>query len=397
MDEFEPAFLTELVGRIYEAAVDPAQWGDFLALLERFHPDSRITLFAHEDGRPADALTVHRNYPADDLRAYLDHYVKNSPHVARVHQIPVGRAVPSEAAIEDREFHTTEHYNEFVRPRRLGYHAAGIVLERTPGRMTALSLANLKNDPDQRARQIRLLDLLAPHLVRAIRLHRTLALKTAGGEAAQAALDRWAHAAFVLNAAGRVVWHNGAADALLRRADGLSLGREGQLLSADDARTRALEIAARKCATMSEADKAEINAADLDGIALPRPSGGAPLRAMIWPLPFLGGGTALGGGTGLGGAAPLARGTALLMILDPDRAQRTPVGWLARQYGLSPAEQRLTEAIVNGVPLAAAAEQFGIRLSTARQRLKDIQAKTQCPRQSDLIRLAFSLPGVRGD
>jgi len=107
---------------------------------------------------------------------------------------------------------------------------------------------------------------------------------------------------------------------------------------------------------------------------------------MIWPLPFLGSGT-----------APLARGTALLMILDPDRTQRTPVGWLARQYGLSPAEQRLTEAIVNGVPLTAAAEQFGIRLSTARQRLKDIQAKAQCPRQSDLIRLAFSLPEVRND
>jgi DNA-binding CsgD family transcriptional regulator/PAS domain-containing protein len=386
MDEFEPAFLTELVGRIYEAAVDSAQWGDFLALLERFHPDTRITLFAHEDGRPADALTVHRNYLPDDLRAYLDHYVKNSPHVARVHKMPVGRAVLSETAIEDREFHTTEHYNEFVRPRRLGYHAAGIVLERAPGRMTALSLANLKNDPDQRARQIRLLDLLAPHLVRAIRLHRTLALKTAGGEAAQAALDRWAHAAFVLNASGRVVWHNGAAEALLRRADGLSLGREGQLLSADDVRTRALEVAARKCASMSEADKAEINAADLNGIALPRPSGGAPLRAMIWPLPFLG-----------GGAAPLARGTALLMILDPERTLRTPVGWLARQYGLSPAEQRLTEAIVNGVPLAEAAEQFGIRLSTARQRLKDIQAKTHCPRQSDLIRLAFSLPEVRND
>jgi DNA-binding CsgD family transcriptional regulator/PAS domain-containing protein len=387
MKEFEPAALTELVGQIYEAAVDARQWDAFLALLGRFHSETRITLFGHEDGRPTDALTVHRNYAAEDLRAYLDYYITNSPHVARVHQLPIGRAVHGEAAIEDREFHETEHYNDFVRPRRLGYHSMGIVLERQPGRMTALSFANLTNDPDQRERQRRLLDLLAPHLLRALRLHRTLVTKIAGGEAAQAALDRWVHAAFVLNATGRVISFNQAAEELLHRGDGLALGREGQLLSADETQTRELETAARKCATMANATKADISAADLDGIVLPRSSGGAPLRAMIWPLPFLGGPA----------ASYLARGTALLVILDPDHVQRTPVAWLAKQYRLSPAEQRLTEAIVNGVPLATAAEEFGIRLSTARQRLKDIQTKTQCPRQSDLIRLALSLPGVRQD
>jgi DNA-binding CsgD family transcriptional regulator len=386
MDETEQAIFTELVGMIYESAVDPGRWDDFLTLLERIHPDSRITLFGHEDGRLSEALTVHKNFPADDLRAYVDHYVKNSPHVARVHSAPVGRAIDSEAMIEDREFLTTEHYNEFVRPRGLGYHAAGIVLERTPRRMTALSIANHLDDPDQRASQIHLLDLLAPHLLRAFRLHRTLVTERAGGDAAQAAFDRWAHAAFVLNAAGRVVSLNSAAQALLQRGDGLTLSRDGQLLSSDEARTQELDIAARKCGTVSGPDKAEIDRVDLDGIVLPRASGGAPLRAMIWPLPFLD-----------RPAASLSHGTSLLIILDPDRVPRTPVGWLAKQYRLSPAEQRLAEAIINGVPLAAAAEQFGIRLSTARQRLKDIQTKTQCSRQSDLLRLAFSLPNVRED
>lgn len=385
MDEFEPSFIAELVGQIYEAAYDARRWDDLLTLLERLHPDSRITLFTHDSGGASDALTVHKNFPAEDLRAYQEHYVKNSPHVARASRVPVGRAIHSESVIEDSEFHTTEHYNDFVRPRRLGYHATGIVLERAPRRMTALSIANRENDPDQRGRQLKLLDLLAPHLVRAFRLHHTLAVKEASGEAAQAALDRWAHAAFVLNAAGRVIWYNGAAEALLQH-DGLSLGRDGQLLSADEARTRALELAARKCAALSTMGDADVSAAELEGIALPRPTG-TPLRAMIWPLPYLDAPAAPGP----------ARATSLLVILDPDRAQRTPVGWIARQYGLSPSEQRLAEAIVNGVPLAMAAEEFGIQLSTARQRLKDIQAKTQCRRQTDLIRLAFSLPRVRVD
>ena len=389
MDEFEPAALTELIGQIYEAAVDSRRWDDFLALIARFHPDARITLFGHENGRPAEALTARKNFQDDDLRAYVDYYVTNSPHVARVDRVPIGRAVDSASIITEREFLGTEHYNDYTRPRRLGYHATGILLERQNGRMTALSLANHQDDPDQRERQRRLLDLLSPHLLRAFRLHRTLVEKIAGGEAAKAALDRLSYAAFVLNASAKVIAFNQAADTLLRRHDGLALSRDGQLLSADEAQTRELEIVARKCALLSNASKPELDAADLDGIVLPRPSGGAPLRAMIWPLPFLSAGAAQPF------APPLARGTALLAILDPDRVQRTPIGWLARQYRLSPAEARLTEAIVNGVPLATAAEEFGIRLSTARQRLKDIQTKTQCSRQIDLVRLALSLPDFR--
>lgn len=387
MDEFEPAVLTELVGRIYEAAADSGRWDDFLSLLEQIHPDARLALFSHENGRPSQALKLHRNFPDDALRAYVDYYVTNSPHVERAHLAPLRRAIDGEAIIEDRELHTTEHFNDFTRPYRLGYHATGIVLERGPGCMTALSIANQQNDPDQRERQRRLLDLLAPHLIRAFRLHRTLVSQIAGGEAAQAAFDRWAHAAFVLNAAGRVVSFNDAAGALLRSGDGLVLGREGQLFGAHETHTRELETAARNCATMANASRAEIGARDLDGIVLPRPSGAAPLRAMVWPLPFLN-----------GVAAPhFVRGTTLLVVFDPDRIRRTPVGWLAKQYRLSPAEERLTEAVVNGVPLATAAEQFGIRLSTARQRLKDIQTKTNCRRQIDLVRLALSFPEIRAD
>ena len=107
---------------------------------------------------------------------------------------------------------------------------------------------------------------------------------------------------------------------------------------------------------------------------------------MVWPLPFR-----------AGPDPECGAGNVLMVLFDPAQVQRTPIAWLAQQYGLTPSEQRLTEAIVNGVPLAEAAEQLGIRLSTARTRLKTIQTKTQCHRQVDLVRLALSLPAVRAD
>jgi DNA-binding CsgD family transcriptional regulator len=191
----------------------------------------------------------------------------------------------------------------------------------------------------------------------------------------------------VLDARGRVVVMNRAAQHLLHRSDGLWLCREGQLRSGDEACTRALDLAVRRCGAIDNGQNGLGRQHELDGVVIPRPSGASPLRVMVWPLPFLGG----------TGTSEFGAGTVLMVLFDPDNVRRTPIGWMGSQYGLTPSEQRLTEAIINGVTLAKAAEQLGIRLSTARTRLKTIQTKTQCHRQVDLVRLALSLPAVRAD
>jgi DNA-binding CsgD family transcriptional regulator len=124
----------------------------------------------------------------------------------------------------------------------------------------------------------------------------------------------------------------------------------------------------------------------MDGIVLPRALPAPPLHAMAFAVPRSG-----------EFAGFESSGAVLLVIFDPLNAERTPVGWLARQYRLSSAEERLTEAIAGGIPLADAAEQLGIRISTARWRLKVILQKTGCSRQLDLVRLALSAPPISED
>ena len=180
---------------------------------------------------------------------------------------------------------------------------------------------------------------------------------------------------------------NAAASLLVQKGAEFSLARDGVLRNFDKAQTAALETMIRKAAAMVGAlDKADAGA-DPDGLALARPAGGTPLHAMIWPLPSASVHPEFG----------VPNGSLMLMMFDPAQAQRTPVQWLRRQFGLSPSETRLTEAIVNGVPLAEAAERFGIQLSSARTRLKIIQAKTGCHRQVDLVRLAMSMPAIRSE
>ncbi|HZP79384.1 MAG TPA: hypothetical protein VFB45_24840 [Pseudolabrys sp.] len=389
MADLETLQLLDLVGHLYEAAADPAHWSEFAAALERIYPDGRIALFGHESGKPAaQALAVRRNFHDDDLRAYQQHHAKSSPYLARAHRLPVGKPLYSEVTIRDDELMKTEHYNEFVRPRKLGHYATGMIIDRTADRLVALSIADHRDDADRRAHQIRLLTILGPHLMRSYKLYRKLAAEKASADAAQAALDRWAHAALVLTSDARIVSINRAGEALLNRDDGIRLDRDGRLRCVDEVHTRALDTAIRKCAAITTGADAQSPATELDGIALPRSSGAVPLHAMLWPLPFLGGGPPF---------SDVDQGCVLLALVDPGQAQRTPIGWLARQFGLTPSEQRLTEAIINGLPLAEAAEQLGIRLSTARTRLKTIQTKTDCHRQADLVRLAISLPAINPD
>jgi DNA-binding CsgD family transcriptional regulator len=75
-------------------------------------------------------------------------------------------------------------------------------------------------------------------------------------------------------------------------------------------------------------------------------------------------------------AKPAARGTALRDL-----------------FGLTPAESRLADLLHQELNLKQAAEKMHISLGTARFMLKNIFAKTQTRRQSQLVQMLSRLPG----
>jgi hypothetical protein len=112
MKELESEFLTEMIGHIYEAAVDPEHWQELVSMLERAYPHSRVTLFGHDVGQPLQSLKVSKNFNADDLKAYAEHHVRTSPLVPRGYNLPVGVATRSEEMISEAELKRSEHYND---------------------------------------------------------------------------------------------------------------------------------------------------------------------------------------------------------------------------------------------------------------------------------------------
>jgi DNA-binding CsgD family transcriptional regulator len=84
----------------------------------------------------------------------------------------------------------------------------------------------------------------------------------------------------------------------------------------------------------------------------------------------------------------------VLFISDPDRSLELPTNFLQRCYGLTPAEGKITMALLEGYSLKEAADACGVRYNTAKSQLKIIFLKTNVQRQGGLIRLLLNSNGV---
>jgi DNA-binding CsgD family transcriptional regulator len=68
-------------------------------------------------------------------------------------------------------------------------------------------------------------------------------------------------------------------------------------------------------------------------------------------------------------------------------------GLMKTMYGLTPAESRLADLLLEGLEVRGIADSLGITIETTRFYLKRVLAKTGTRRQSELMKLMLSLPG----
>ena len=85
-----------------------------------------------------------------------------------------------------------------------------------------------------------------------------------------------------------------------------------------------------------------------------------------------------------------------VIFLNEPTVQESPSSDLVKElYGLTPAEARLTAALLKGERLQEYSKRVGIQVETARSQLKQVFAKTGHRRQTDLIRELLSNPILR--
>jgi DNA-binding CsgD family transcriptional regulator/PAS domain-containing protein len=219
------------------------------------------------------------------------------------------------------------------------------------------------------------LAVLAPHLRRAMALHRRHRALEADRALVAAALEPLALGVLAVEADLRVRFANPEAERILRQADGLAL-RHGRLALADRAQETALCDGAARMALREFDGEAQY-------LFVPRPSGAPPYTLCIGPA-----------GTSTG----VPRGAATLYLTDPaGPATLPPPELLAARFALTAAEAEVARLAALGQGMGYVAARLGVSINTARTHIKAVYGKTGAGSQAGLGRLiAAGFPPVRG-
>ncbi len=192
-------------------------------------------------------------------------------------------------------------------------------------------------------------------------------------------IDRLWMAILVVDAGGRILVCNAAAEQILAQRDGL-MRIVNTLTTNRPVETRALAGEISKVLTklvpMSASDPPY-------GIArATRPSGLSPYVLLIAPF-----------------AAEGADGTedraAMVVVSDLELPVPDCGRHLRIAFELTEAEVQVALSLLNGKTPAEIAEARGVRLSTIRSQVKAIFAKTGTTRQSELVKLLSRIPNLR--
>jgi DNA-binding CsgD family transcriptional regulator len=362
----------DLVGSIYDAALDAELWPDILNRIGDAVGGPQ-TVFGIYD--PANGLVnMHAPRTDPDIMRSLVDWAPSNPSLPCIASYPPGKVFNGADVISPDESTGTAFYQDWWRPA--GFSTEPLVTNlfadgaAASGHFASHGLLNLSPLDSQK----RLFAVLAQHLVRAVALQRCLLHLTIANESTLTDLDGLEQGFLLVDAEARLLFVNRVARALLDARAGLRL--EAGALSAsnaDEARTLRGLIASCAC----EANVATDCGGD---IALQRGAGRLPLDVLVIPVQPE---TAM---ASIPWAFP-QRAVAIVLVSDPETEIRARVESLRDRFGFTPAEATFALEIIKGDGRQATADRLGITVGTARSHLSKIFDKTGVRHQAELVRL----------
>jgi DNA-binding CsgD family transcriptional regulator len=369
--------VADLLRDVYDAALNPAAWPKVMRAVSQAVGGAVGALQVLDLKTEQITALVANDVPPEAIADYNGYYYSVCPRV------PAGKAAGPGVLLEDgdildeRAMERHEFYAEFL--AKFGWrHWTGLVMHAADGMQVSFNVHRPIGHGTATAPQRRLINVLVPHLDRALRLSIRLGEIEAERDAFAEPLERLGIAAFVLDRRGRVARCNRAADAMERAADGITT-RDGRLVVMWPAAARRFEALVASAAGIAQGIPASLPGRGGSMLRAPRPSGKRDYELSITPLPRR--------DLGIGAEGPFV----LVLARDPD-GDATPTERLLRDlYGLSPQEAALARALTRGRTVEETASELGVTVNTARVYLRRIFRKTGTDRQVDLMRLLLRM------
>ena len=366
--------LSELIGSIYDCAIDPDRWAATLGKMCEvlLCQNAALALSELPSGRPL--LTVSSGiekkwldrmpeYAADMVDQWGGHDV--------VSRMPLDTPVVLSRDRTKEQLVANRYFREWGRPQFV-CDVIGVTLSRDSTSVGTLGFGRNDTQGLIGAREIEVVRLLIPHLQRSVAIGKALEMKSVTSASFEAAMDAMAAGIMLVDANLRILHANRAALNILVQEDPISSER-GVLA----VRVRPSHIALARAVRQAIADEAGFSERAF-GIPVTNAEG-RPAVLHVLALRR-------------GRLRPNLSLAAAAIFISPGSAPAlAPEETLAALFGLTAAEARVFSHIGSGSTVAETARRLGVRPSTARTHLLRVLSKTGTRRQADLIRLIGSL------
>ena len=368
---------SSLIETLYDAALNPTDWPRLAPMFARaFGAESSAIFQLNLAQGSAALLGITANFDAKAMSEYEAYYHQKDPWAISMSKSATGRAMLGTEIVGEADFLNSEIYNCFAKRIELFWSVASVM----PLEKQFMGAIGIHRPRDARAFDAddkRRLDMLLPHLSRAMLLQRRLQGLTQDNRIVLDALEKLSVGMIAVDAQATLLFANPTAERLLRAGLGLNC-RQGCLSATDPTKDGELRRLIQQAGLASLGKPSKAGGV----LALPR-AVGRPLSLLVCPLrPHA---------LTLGPSTPAA----LLIFGDPDATPSTSTWALIELYGLTPAEAKLMTALVDGERLEDYADRQGISVNTARTQSKQVFAKTGHGRQADLIREVLANPALR--
>jgi len=353
-----------LTGLLYEGPLETPPFERFLAgLRDWLGADAASILVERQHRQLPDILLNIGGTPAGVAR-YRTVSFRNDPFI----DLPPGAVRTLHEYLGSDGLARSRFVQDYLVPT--GYtFLLGADLVEAGGERVRIRASRLTAHGDfEEADKAKLASLL-PHLARALDLFLRLSRLEAECTLYAALCSRLAIGVVLVDRQGRVLEANAAARAVLAKGEVLTVVH-GQLRLLDDGQGR--ELAALIAANADAAAGAPSPPAR--ALRVQR-AAGQGVGVIVRPAPSA---------PQLGAAL---RGTAVVIIADPDQGVAPPPQALVDLFHLTPAEAELGVLLAQGLDLDEASQALGVAKNTARAQLRAIFAKTGVTRQSALVRL----------
>lgn len=217
--------------------------------------------------------------------------------------------------------------------------------------------------------------IFGPHVAKAAEIFRLTEGLRQKYRAVLSVLDQVRTGILVVSDKAEVVVSNRVANDLIEAKDGLRKTMAGQLSSDDEEAKLALFQAVAEASATAKGQNAQSGSV----VQLPRRGQRAALVAVVSPLRD----AEMEIEKGLAGA--------LVTLIDPERPVTVQSDVIAAAYGLTKAEARVADLLLQGITNAEISDKIGVSPETIKSQISAVLAKSGCKSRASFIWRVFQL------